>query len=201
MNIRSKSTSTVVVHGGELIWLGEHWINLLARQGERSPCGVVSLFHTHYSPVGEGSVAIVRVHGEGGVHGVCADNRSLADYMAEHLLQGSTGYEAGLPVLDATFARQGDMCRDPGWRIDTNGRRVIARWYVTDRPVVASGTFRAGTRHFTTLFFTDRAEIELDGQAVDGKPYPRDIWQPSIGGGLRSSCVIALGETFVKDAT
>jgi len=39
--------------------------------------------------------------------------------------------------------------------------------------------------------------MKLDGRAVEGKPYTRDIWKKSIGGD-RSSCVFALAETFIR---
>ena len=39
-------------------------------------------------------------------------------------------------------------------------------------------------------------EMTMDRQ-IEGEPYRRDIWQQSIGG-ERSSCVVALSETFIE---
>lgn len=185
----------VTVHAGKLIWLGEHWINALRPEG--GPTSIVSLFHTRYSSAGEGNAALVRIGGNDGLHAICADSDELAHYLTERFFRNVDYFEAGLPVLASRFSRVGDIRRDPGWIIEAGGRRVVARWQVAMPPVVADGSFRAGTEHFTVLFFSDKASLELDSQAIAGRPYPRDIWQPSIGG-QRSSCVLALAETLIE---
>ena len=50
---------------------------------------------------------------------------------------------------------------------------------------------------FSLLYFTHETEISVDGMAVHGAPYTRDIWRASIGGD-RSSCVFALAETTIN---
>lgn len=44
---------------------------------------------------------------------------------------------------------------------------------------------------------TDEGAITLNGRTVEGRPYVRETWKSSIGGD-RSSCVIALSETFIQ---
>ena len=71
-------------------------------------------------------------------------------------------------MLDATFRRGGDIRRDPGWIITVEGHEVVARWTVTQPPLVMT---RAGAGQdadldmHSALFFTDEAAITFDGQA------------------------------------
>jgi len=173
-----------------------------ARRGAPAPArtGILSLFQTDYSPAGAGHVALVRIAAASsrpGFDAICGDNDELTAYLTGLFLDKVDYYDAALPRRRARFARLGDLREAPAWEIRAAGRRVAARWYVDTPPVVAHGGFRTGTFHLTTLFFTELAEIELDGRRVPGRPFPRDIWRPSIGSD-RSSCCFALGEAFVR---
>ena len=187
----------VAVHSGQLIWSGEHWINALRPEGAESPSAWISLFHTRYSSAGEGNVAQVMISGETGFSIVCTDSRELTQWITSMFLSRSSYYDRDAPVVEARFQRTGDITRDPEWLIETDKHRVVARWHVTEPPVIADGSFRSGSEHFTLLFFTDNATVELDGRSIDGKPFRRDIWKPTIGG-ERSSCVFALAETLIE---
>jgi hypothetical protein len=187
------SDRPVKIHAGNLLWLGEHWINALRPEAS----AIVSLFHTRYSPAGEGNGALVRIGGEGGFHAVCTDQPELGRFLTERFFRRVDYFQADLPTVPARFRREGDVRRDPAWVIETDRHRIVARWKVAEPPVIADGTFRSGTEHFTVLFFTDEASVELDGKRVEGRPYPRDIWKPSVGG-ERSSCVFALAETLIE---
>ena len=187
----------VAQHSGKLIWSGEHWINAIRPEGGEEPTAWVSLFHTRYSPAGEGNTAQVMIAGEAGFSIICSDNRELGDWTTEQFLSKGGYYDPAAQIVEASFQRQGDVRRDPAWLIETPEHRVVARWQVTEQPIIADGTFRSGTEHFTLLFFTDEASVEMDGQPINGTPYQRDIWKPSIGGD-RSSCVFALAETLVE---
>ena len=187
----------VSVHPGDLIWSGEHWILGICPDDSEEPSGWVSLFHTRYSPAGEGTTAQVMIPGEPGVSVIAADCPEVARFTTEQFLSRGSFFDADAPLVNARFERRGDLRSDPGWRIETDAFTLIARWQLTEPPVIADGTFRAGTEHYTILFFTDAASVELDGRRIEGQPYPRDIWEPTIGG-QRSSCVIALAETLVE---
>lgn len=187
----------ITIHGGRLLWLGEHWINALRPDSAEQPTAWVSLFHTRWSAAGEGNVAQILID-DGGTKfsAICADSRELADYAQREFFARSSVRDPGAPIVKATFQREGEMQREPGWLIEAGGHRIVARWTITEPPVIADGTFKPGTEHFTALFFTDEATVELDGKRIDGKPYRRDIWKPTIGG-ERSSCVIALAEPLI----
>jgi hypothetical protein len=187
---------SVVVKAGELLWCGEHWINYLREPGGAANSGMVSLFHTRYSPAGEGNVAYVHVRDA--LDAICTDNQDLARAVTDLFIRGRKGpFDRDLQVLPARFRRTGDVRTAPGWVIEVGDRAVAATWMSLGAPVTAEGVFREGHEHFTVLFFAERATIEVDGEPCPGAPYAVDIWKATIGG-ERSSCVFALAETFLR---
>src|ERR1043166_4763283 len=174
--------SAVSLHPGKLVWSGEHWISGLRPPGPDSPTAWASLFHTRYSLAGEGNVAQVILASQPRVSFIGTDNPPLCEFIRREFLSKSSVQDPRAEVVNATFQRIGDIRRDTAWIIETASHRVTARWIVTEPPVIAHGSFRAGTEHFTVLFFTNQSTVELDGRAIEGGPYPRDIWKKSIGG-------------------
>lgn len=193
--------SQVVVKPGELLWCGEHWINYLREPVAESNSGMVSLYHTRYSPAGEGNVAYVHIPssiGGSGADAVYADNDELAQYLTGLMFRGRKGpFDRDMAVAPARFRRQGDIRTSPAWLLETESVTVRATWSQLGPPVIAEGVFREGHEHFTVLFFADGAEIEVDGRKCPGGPYTVDVWKSSLGG-RRSSCVFALAETFLR---
>ena len=191
-----------VINRKTLFWTGEHWINFLRRPGEEAHSDMVSLYHTHYSTAGAGIVALVHVDAPQRFTAICTDNRTLVPFIQEHWPRGRIPPfdDPDVPVLDATFRRGGDIRRDPGWIITVEGHEVVARWMVTQPPLVMT---RAGAGQdadldmHSALFFTDEAAITFDGQPADGLPYLSPHWALLLGT-ARSSCVFALAETMMQ---
>ena len=191
-----------VINRKTLFWTGEHWINFLRRPGEEAHSGMVSLYHTHYSAAGAGIVALVHVDAPQRFTAICTDNRALVPFIQEHWPRGRIPPfdDPDVPVLDATFRRGGDIRRDPCWIIAVEGHEIVARWTVTQPPLVMT---RAGDGPdadldmHSALFFTDEAAITFDGQPADGLPYLSPHWAPLLGT-ARSSCVFALAETMMQ---
>ena len=181
---------------GVLRWCGEHWINALSDKGSDQPTAWFSLFHTRYSEVGEGSV-LQLVIPQAGISAVCSDSSELGNWVADRFLSKSSVQTPDAKVEDASFQRFGATHDKPSWTVEWAGHRIDARWNVTEPPVIAYGPFSPGTEFFTVLFFTMASTLKLDGQALPGRPYLRDIWEGTIGG-ERSSSVIALNETFIE---
>src|SRR6185295_18747751 len=90
-----------------LLWVGEHWVNYLrtpapgappgfglphdpAPPGDPRDHGLVSLYHTRFSPAGEGTVALVIVRGPDHTpwDAVCFDNPALAEFIVERFVRG-----------------------------------------------------------------------------------------------------------------
>ena len=191
-----------VINRKTLFWTGEHWINFLRRPGEEAHSGMVSLYHTHYSAAGAGIVTLVHVDAPQRFTAICTDNRALVPFIQEHWPRGRIPPfdDPDVPVLDATFRRGGDIRRDPCWIITVAGHEIVARWTVTQPPLVMT---RAGAGEdadldmHSALFFTDEAAITFDGQPADGLPYMSPHWAPLLGT-ARSSCVFALAETMMQ---
>ena len=128
---------------------------------------------------------------------ICTDHPEVGQFTREQFFSAGSYFDPKARLVNARFQRQGDIRTNPAWVIETNEFRVVARWQITEPPVIAEGTFRPGTEHFTLLFFTDTASVECDGQLIQGQPYTRDIWKASVGG-ERSSCAFALAESLIE---
>ena len=185
---------------GKLIWAGEHWINFLRPAGADSDTAQLSLYHSSYSPAGEGTVAFVIIPGT--LEAVCTDNPALVEFIIETMIRGkNASLDRELAVVDATFRRGGDVCRTPSWRIELPGHLLEASWSQLDEPVMVYRSDRQIQQRrpvFTLLFFAEEGEIRWDGIPFPGRPYRRDIWREAIGEAARSSCVFALAETMIQ---
>ena len=108
------------------------------------------------------------------------------------------------PVFDARLAR-GDRCEDErSWTIKAPEVTLQVVWRRFETPVVSyrgdDPEVYAQRSLFNVLLFAREAEVHANGVRVDGAPYTVDRWRPVIGGGDRSSCVVALAETFITPA-
>ena len=180
---------------GELLWSGEHWINVIKPEAAEAPSARFSLYHTRYSEAGEGNSLHLMVP-SAGINLVCTDNPVMGRWINERFFKlGSVPSPDG-PIVSASFQRQGASHDSPGWTVETDGHRIVARWTVSEPPVIAYGPFREGIEFFTLLLFCDKTTVDFDGAAIPGGPFPVDTWQSSIGG-ERSSSVFALAETMI----
>ena len=119
------------------------------------------------------------------------------DYRTERIFSRSAFHDPDAMIVAAQFHREGGIRKNPTWVIETDDHVIAARWQVGQPPVIIDGLFAAGSEHFTPLFFTDQASVELDGRPIAGRPFARDLWKPTIGG-QRSSCAFALAETLIQ---
>ncbi len=189
-----------IINPGILKWSGEHWVNYLRQPGADHDSGMVSLFHTRYSAAGEGNAAFVDIPGDPGCLGLFTDNQPVAAFIQEMISGRGNPFDRQLEVVEARIERGGDIRHKPSWIIDGGDRRVVATWSDIRAPIIVEGwspTFGRDRDFFTILNFAGQATLTLNGRAVAGLPYQRNIWQSSIGGD-HSSCVFALAETMVK---
>ena len=193
-----------LVKQGTVSWSGEHWISYLHKPGEPADSGMVSLYNMRYTEAGHGFVAfvVIKEDGDEGFKGLCTTNHDLADFVLEEVSRHASHppYDEELPVIDARFTQGGHIRRDPSWTISTGEHEIVAKWGQIQPVVIACGPWPgASPSNYVSslLHFTDESSIHLDGRAVEGKPYPRDIWRPTIGGD-RSSCLFALSESLMR---
>lgn len=195
------------VFGGTLRWVGEHWVCGLQGE-EEGETARVSLYHTHASPEGEGVVAYLA--GFGGtavppVLGVFTDNRALAAWVHDAWGGGRGGpFGQDPPVFDAHLTRGDRAGNERSWTIQSPGLNLQVLWRAFETPVVSyrgdDPAVYAQRSLFNVLLFALKAEIHANGVRVPGAPYTDGRWRPVIGGGDRSSCVVALAETFITPA-
>lgn len=184
-----------LVNPGTLYWTGQHWMVYLRPPGSEEESGRVSVWHTHYCEAGEGTVIYIDIPGQ--YQAVCTDNREVAAFMDRWVRNMPGPYQTDR-IVEAVIRREGDIRSTPSWVIKAEGHTITTTWTDIKRPVILEGpapNFREDRDVWSYLFFSG-GKIEFDGTSVEGQPYVRDVWKPSIGGD-RSSCVIALSETFV----
>lgn len=190
------------IREGEMIWCGEHWINYQKIGEDDKITGMVSLYHTDYSPYGSGNTAYVICHDELDFEFICTDNRPLAGFIHDEMIKNKVlHFDKKFEIVDAGFKLEGDIVSSPRWQIDCGKHIITAVWNDPDPAIVAYRPQEITQNDyvfFSNLFFTDSAYIEVDGRRIKGKPYGRDIWIEVLGGGERSSCVFALGETMIR---
>ena len=107
-------------------------------------------------------------------------------------------------MFDARLAR-GDRCEDErSWTIKAPEVTLQVVWRRFETPVVSyrgdDPAVYAQRSLFNVLLFAREAQIDANGVRIDGAPYTDGRWRPVIGGGDRSSCVVALAETFITPA-
>lgn len=191
--------SRPLINPGALVWSGEHWINDLRSPSSDVTSAMVSLYHTRYSDGGEGTVAFIKIEGELGFRGACTDNRAVAQFVLDHRLP----FDRTLPLIDAEIHRSGDIRYAPEWHIRTATDHIVATWSTLGPPLVVEGNapiFRDDVDFFAVFVFASAASVVLNGQPVNGLPYPVRVWERTLGG-ARSSCMFALAETMTRVPT
>ncbi|MDJ0754186.1 MAG: hypothetical protein QNJ45_11745 [Ardenticatenaceae bacterium] len=191
--------SRPLINPGKLHWSGEHWINYVREPGAETDSAMISLFHTRYSPAGEGTAAFVEIAMNPAYLGLYTDNPEMAAFVRNMIRGRGNPFDRELPLVPAEIYRTGDIRHDPAWVIHNDQTHMMVQWRDLQPPIVVEGdapTFGPDRDFFTVLIFTGRSTITVDGQTIGGQPYQREIWQASIGG-YRSSCVIALAETMI----
>ncbi len=195
-----------MTQSGNLLWSGEHWIAYLRRPGEESNSASVGVYHTRYSPAGEGNVALIHIEGPGGFSAAVTDNRAVYDFTMERVRAAAPDdpfNDLDLPVLDGSLVRGGDVRSAPHWAVSAGGRTVISTWSDLVTPFIMTGkppNDRGTAVAFSVLIFGDSGSITLDGAQAQGVPYTREGWRRITGpGGPASSLCFALAETYTAE--
>ena len=195
-----------MTQSGGLLWSGEHWIAYLRRPGEESNCASVGVYHTRWSPAGEGNVALIDIQGEGGFTAAVADNPAVYDFTMERVRAAAPDdpfNDLDLPLLDGSIVRGGDVRSAPYWLITAGGRTVVATWSDLVTPFLMTGkppNERGTAVAFSVLIFSDGGSIALDGAQAPGAPYTREGWRRITGpDGPASSFCFALAETYTAE--
>jgi len=182
-----------------LVWPGEHWILYLREIGQSENSGSISLYHTYYSPAGQGTVAFVQSNKSGLGPTLIAETTALADFVIEKVVAWkSSPFKRNIPIVKGNFLRSGDIRSNSKWRIETDFDVVEAEWRNLESEVVIDRPLKSGafTIINSILFFSAKATIEVNGKPVIGNPFMREGWRSAIGR-PGSSCCFALAETMM----
>ena len=186
-----------------LLWSGEHWIAYLRRPGDASNSASVGVYHARYSPAGEGNVALIDIPGENALRAAVTDNRAVYEFTMERIRAGASDdpfNDLGLPVLDGSLIRGGDVRFAPYWVVNAGGHSLVVGWTRLVEPFIMSGrppNDKGTVVAFSVLIFANRGTIILDGTPAPGSPYFREVWRRITGpDGPASSFCFALAETY-----
>ena len=182
----------------DLLWSGEHWILYLRKDTEVKNSGSLSLYKTTYSPVGEGTVAMI---GSSAIMPdiLCTDNRELANFVKDNIIKWEASpFEKDLEVTDASFTRTGSVKSNPEWIIETNDYRISAKWSKIESPTIMDKPLNSAGKSVThsILFFSEEASMKVNEAPIEGAPFIREGWKSAIGR-VGSSCCFAISETIV----
>lgn len=196
----------VDIHPGEVIHSMDHLVLDLA-----SPEGTFAYF-TIYSlgmmrDVGAGRVALLRVSTPGGVLDRCfGETIGLAARMQRRLRDiQSRGGAAPMVGIDhapvqATIQRIPTSEQGVQWIVESADHSISASWSAAEPAIWLSAPAPAfhPARDYTTVMVGYRqAELVVDGQSVNGDPYPHPEWEHRLRRPF-SSCHAALSETAVE---
>ena len=192
-----------MTQSGNLLWSGEHWIAYLRRPGDESNSASVGVYHTRYSPAGEGNVALIDIEGDGGFRAAVTDNRDVYDFTMERVRAAAPDdpfNDLDLPLIDGSIVRGGDVRTAPYWIVTAGSHTVVASWSDLVTPFIMTGkppNERGTAVAFSVLIFADGGSITLDGAQAPGAPYVREGWRRITGpDGPASSFCFALAETY-----
>ena len=170
----------LAVDGGETTTHASHWRVLL-------------------SPAGAGHALLLKSDLTGNELRVYSDNIALARWLQEDI-EGSMRpdyADQGLPVIEASFSREGDVRTYWTERVDSAEESLSLTWYGLGEPYAVRN--EAGSipdqPHgvYSCIVPAARAQVTLDGRVATGDAFQRDH-----GGRPSSSCCLAFSETWVR---
>ena len=187
----------------KLLWSGEHWIAYLRESGRDTNSASIGIYHTRYSPAGEGNVALISIPGDGGIQAAITDNRDVLEFTMERVRAAAPDdpfNDLDLPVLDGTLKRGGDVRRAPYWTVNASRVSIVVSWSGLVEPFIMGGRppNEKGTAvAFSVLMFAEQGAITVNGVRAAGEPYIREGWRRVTGpDGPASSFCFALAETY-----
>jgi hypothetical protein len=199
----------VPINPGNVDWSGENPGMYLKESADGPFVTLISFFRVVLSPHGRGHAAFLFLdpHGGGtqaGKPNLCVtDNEPLARYLKDNFV-AHFGAFRGVPALSSFaiesgshFVASGDARTSYGERFQSKRGEVSLTWDALGDPfMVEMPKDRSATgRHEMFSLFVDASAVRatIDGQAVAGRPVPRDF-----AGRASRSAFLAFSETWVR---
>ncbi|MGE5619473.1 MAG: hypothetical protein ACM3US_09475 [Sphingomonadaceae bacterium] len=189
---------SIIVDPQEIRIVGENsFIRLAEREG-----GGFSTRASHwrvlFSPEGPGHVLFLQSELTENRVVVYADNIALARRLQEEIeVQLHAPFaDTSLPVVDATFQREGSIHSFVAERVVSEDGDVVLTWYDFMEPFLfnhPAGVQGRTLSVYSVFFPARRAQLTLGGRVAAGRPVPMER-----GGREATSCCLAWAESWLK---
>jgi hypothetical protein len=186
------------VDPNEVLMTGENSFIRLSADGGKTHSSRVSHWRVLWCPAGAGHAMFVRSPLTEDRVKIYSDNVAVARWLQrtiETLLYPAFA-DTALPVLEARFARAGDVRSTATETATAGATRIVLTWYDFIEPFVLTMAPGMGNRPigvFSTFFPARAAQIEVDGQFAPDAP-----WLEMRGDRQCTSACLAWSETWVK---
>lgn len=188
---------TMHVNLGELIIAGENSFLRLSQDGGNTMAHRTSHWRVFWSPAGPGHALFIESELTEGIK-IFSDNVALARYLQrqiEYLLHKPFG-NTNIPVIDATFEREGDPRAYATEWVDSQTDSIRLVWYDFIEPFNFAADPGFNNRPIgvqTTFFPATSAELWVNEKMATGKP-----WAEKRGERQSSSACLAWCETWYR---
>ncbi len=184
----------------DVVMTGENSFIRLSDDDGKTIADRVSHWRVLWSPAGQGHVLFIESRLTGNAPRIYADNAGLARFLQrriEVLLHKPFGDES-LPVIDATFERDGDSLSTVHERIDSSEDEIILTYWDLMAPFVLTippGAMNRPIGVYSTFIPARGAQLSVNGEAATAKVFLQDRF-----GKPASSCCLAWSESWVGPA-
>ncbi len=185
------------VNPSELMLAGENSFLRLSHDEGRTVSDRTSHWRVFWSPAGPGHTLFIETELTDGIK-IFSDNVTLSRFLQrqiEYLLHKPFG-STDIPVIDATFNRQGDPRSYAAEQIDSQHESIRLVWYDFLTPFNFSADPGFNNRPIgvqTTFFPATSAELSVSGKFAMGRP-----WLEKRGDQQSTSACLAWCETWFR---
>ena len=186
------------VDPNEVLMTGENSFVRLSADGGKTHSSRTSHWRVLWCPAGAGHALFVKSPLTEDRVRIYSDNVAVARWLQrtiETLLYPAFA-DTALPVLEAQFARAGDVRSTATETVTAGATRIVLTWYDFVEPFVLTMAPGMGNRPigvFSTFFPAKSAQIEMNGHFAPDGP-----WLEMRGDRQCTSACLAWSETWVK---
>jgi hypothetical protein len=186
------------VDPNDVLMTGENSFVRLSGDGGKTQFERVSHWRVLWCPDGAGHAMFVQSSLTGGQVRIYTDREPVARWLQKTIetLLFPAFADPATPLIAAQFARSGDASSTAVESVTSANDRIRLTWSTFLAPFVltmAPGTNNRPIGVFSTFFPARAAQIEINGKAAPGAPWPE-----TRGDRQSSSACLAWSETWVK---
>ena len=190
-------TEPQMVDPHDVVMTGENSFIRLSDDGGKTTADRVSHWRVLWSPAGQGHALFIESPLTGKAPRLYADNAGVARFLQRtiEVLLHKPFADESLPIIDATFERDGDALSTVHERIDSSEDEIILTYRDLLPPFVLTlppGTMNRPIGVYSTFLPARGAQLSVNGKAASAKVFLQDRF-----GKPASSCCLAWSETWV----